>query len=247
MRAFLWILGGNSDGVGLVTQRTTETTVVEDLTRFRFRVDAEIVPETGRVATLIGPGVADVLGAAGLEHPGTGWVTSDAGTIASVPFVNGGPERIVLAGAAADAAAAVAPIVDGAAYEAARIALGEPVGNRDFDESTISHELGPVDSAVDFTKGCYLGQELVARIDSRGRVNQTLRLVKAEGDVPLAGAVLHSNDREVGTVTSAAALYRGKLTVGLARIRHEVEDGSTVVAQVKDELVEATVEAIGQQ
>jgi len=244
MRAFLWILGGSTDAVGLITQRETEAIVVDDLTRFRFRVDAEIALDAGRVATLVGPGIPAVLGAAGLGNPGGGWVTTDAGTVAAVPFVSGGPERIVLTGEAAEAAAAAAPVASAAAYEAARIAVGEPLGNVDFDESTISHELGPVDDAVDFTKGCYLGQELVARIDSRGRVNQTLRQVKTKGDVDLTGATLLFGDREVGTVTSATSLYGGKLTVGLARIRHEVDDGSTITATVNGDHLEVLVEAI---
>lgn len=245
MRAFLWVLGGVESQVGLITQFTTAATVVADLNRFRFRVDAEIALYPGPVATLVGPAATDVLGAAGLKDPGSGWVASGEGIVAAVPFTRGGPERFVLTGEAVAAAAAIAPAVDDSTYEAARIALGEALGNVDFDEGTISHELGPVDEAVDFTKGCYLGQELVARIDSRGRVNQTLRIVKVAGDIVLTGAQLLLEGREVGTVTSATPLYGGKTTVGLARIRREVADGATITAVVDGSPVEATVSAIG--
>ena len=61
------------------------------------------------------------------------------------------------------------------AHDAIRIEAGEPVMGIDLDEATIPQEADVVDGAVDFTKGCYLGQELVARIDSRGHVNRRLR------------------------------------------------------------------------
>jgi folate-binding protein YgfZ len=245
MRAFLWLLGGSADAVGLITQRATQQTVIEDLTRFRFRVNATIEEPEEPVVTLVGPHAAEALAAAGLDHPGSGWVASGSGVVAAVPFVSGGPDRFVLTGTAAGAVAEEVPVVAGGVYETARIALAEPLGNIDFDEGTISHELGPVDEAVDFTKGCYLGQELVARIDSRGRVNQTLRIVKVAGEVALTGALLMAGDREVGTVTSATPLYGGATTVGLARIRHEVEDGATITALIEGSPLEATVSAIG--
>src|SRR3972149_2890141 len=68
-----------------------------------------------------------------------------------------------------------------------RIRAGEPVFGIDVDEDTIPQETGLVGEAVSFTKGCYLGQELVGRIDSRGHVNRMLRRVTIDG-APEAGA-----------------------------------------------------------
>jgi folate-binding protein YgfZ len=100
-------------------------------------------------------------------------------------------------------------------YEARRIRAGVPRMGAELGESTIPAAAGIVDRSVSFTKGCYTGQELVARIDSRGdRVPTKLRRI--EGDVQ-PGDALRDGEREVGTVTSAAE------GVGLAYVRREVE------------------------
>ncbi|MGH9077213.1 MAG: YgfZ/GcvT domain-containing protein [Acidimicrobiales bacterium] len=94
--------------------------------------------------------------------------------------------------------------VDGATYEALRIEAGVPVNGAELTERTIPAEAGIVGRTVSFTKGCYTGQELVARIDSRGsNVARHLRGVLLDGPVP-AGATLESAGKQVGWVTSAA-------------------------------------------
>ena len=100
-------------------------------------------------------------------------------------------------------------------YEDLRIRAGVPRMGRELDESTIPASAGIVDRSVSFTKGCYTGQELVARIDSRGDKVPT-KLRRLSGDAP-AGATLHVGDREVGRITSASA------GAALAYVRREVE------------------------
>ena len=73
--------------------------------------------------------------------------------------------------------------IDGPAYEATRIEAGVPRQGFDIDESTIAQEAYLDRDAVSFTKGCFVGQELVCRIDSRGHVNRLLRRLRA--DVPI--------------------------------------------------------------
>jgi folate-binding protein YgfZ len=111
-------------------------------------------------------------------------------------------------------------------YEALRIRAGVPRMGKELDESTIPASAGIVDRSVSFTKGCYTGQELVARIDSRGDKVPT-KLRRITGDVP-EGATLHLGDREVGHVTSTAA------GVALAYVRREVEPPAHVVARWDD-------------
>jgi folate-binding protein YgfZ len=94
---------------------------------------------------------------------------------------------------------------------------------RELDESTIPASAGIVDRSVSWTKGCYTGQELVARIDSRGDKVPT-KLRRITGEVP-EGATLHVGDREVGHVTSAAA------GVALGYVRREVEPPADAVAR----------------
>jgi len=159
-----------------------------------------------------------------------------------VPFTASQLPRFVLTGDAAVAISQSAIDAAGDAYTSVRIAAGEPLGNVDFDDSTIAHELGPVDDAVDFTKGCYLGQELIARIASRGRVTKRLRTVVTAGALDLTGAVLESPS-PVGTVTSSAPDPTSEGTIGLATIHHEIEDGAQLTARTDQ--AEVTVHVRG--
>lgn len=241
MRAFLWILGRSEAEVGLVTQSSTEAIVVADLTRFRFRVDAAIEVDVRPVATLVGPAGEAALTAADLPRPGHGWELTRSGLVAAVPFTLGELPRYVLVGDAVAAISASAPEAGTLAYESVRIRAGEPLGEVDFNDGTISHELGPVDVAVDFTKGCYLGQELVARIDSRGRVNQNLKGVHSASDQSLLGAKLATAEKEVGTVTSSAPAPGGDGTIGLALVRHEGQGNVAVSASVNGTEISVTI------
>ncbi len=115
------------------------------------------------------------------------------------------------------------------AADAVRIEAGEPLMGVDVDEGTIPQESGLVPEAVAFDKGCYLGQELVARIDSRGHVNRHLRGVKLGSNVlPPSGAELWSGDRPVGAVSTVAESLELRAPVALALVRREVEPGETV-------------------
>jgi tRNA-modifying protein YgfZ len=95
------------------------------------------------------------------------------------------------------------------AYEALRISAGVPAMSAELTEKTIPAEAGQwvVDTSVSFTKGCFTGQELVARIDSRGgNVPRQLRGLLVHGAAaPPAGATLQVDGGDVGTLTSSAA------------------------------------------
>jgi folate-binding protein YgfZ len=107
--------------------------------------------------------------------------------------------------------------------EAERIAAGVPRMGVDLDDSVIPQEAELEVDAVSFTKGCFVGQELVCRIDSRGHVNRFLRRLEFAGaEAPAPGAVILAGDREVGTITSAAAGH------ALGFVRREVEPGAEV-------------------
>jgi folate-binding protein YgfZ len=108
------------------------------------------------------------------------------------------------------AAAAIelgATLVDAAQYEAHRIALGVPQGGLDFSygdafpHETDMDQLG----GVDFTKGCYVGQEVVSRMEHRGTARSRAVPVRYDGAAPAAGAAVTAGDRQVGTMGSAAA------------------------------------------
>lgn len=119
-----------------------------------------------------------------------------------------------------------APAVDArtdAAEDAARIAAGVPRLGADLDTSVIPQEAMLERDAVSFTKGCFIGQELVCRIDTRGHVNRYLRHVVPESDTLVlpVGADITVGERVVGTITSSAP------GIALGYVRREVEPPTT--------------------
>ena len=117
------------------------------------------------------------------------------------------------------------PVAAAADLEVARIRAGWPAMGRELTERTIPAEIaGLVESSVSFTKGCYTGQELVARIDSRGgNVPRPVRLLEIGGDGVSPGAEITVDGRPVGEVTSAAADPDSAATVALGPVHRRVE------------------------
>jgi hypothetical protein len=109
--------------------------------------------------------------------------------------------------AALAAAELGATLVEAGQYEAHRIALGVPQGGADFSygdafpHETDMDQLG----GVDFTKGCYVGQEVVSRMEHRGTARSRAVPVRYDGTAPAPGAAVTAGDRQVGTMGSAAA------------------------------------------
>jgi len=114
--------------------------------------------------------------------------------------------------------------IDEEAHEALRIAAGVPRMGAEITPDTIPAELGQwvIDASVSFTKGCFTGQELVARIDSRGgNVPRHLRGLVLDGPPPAPGEAVEVDGREVGAITSAAVDSASR-TVCLAFVRRSV-------------------------
>jgi tRNA-modifying protein YgfZ len=107
--------------------------------------------------------------------------------------------------------------VDPAVLEIARIEAGYPLFGVDMTDDTIPLEAGIEDRAISFTKGCYVGQEVIIRVLHRGhgRVVRKLVGLRVDGDVPSHGAKIVADGREVGWVTSAASSPRlGPIALG---------------------------------
>ncbi len=114
---------------------------------------------------------------------------------------------------------------DPTAFEALRIQLAIPRLGAEIGESTIPAEVGVVDVSADFTKGCYVGQELVARVDSRGnntpRSMRRMTLNEGADIAGLVGVPITQDGVEVGTITSAAPV--GEAAVVLASIKRAAD------------------------
>ena len=124
------------------------------------------------------------------------------------------------------------------AWEALRIEAGIPTMGRELDGRTIAAEAGLVERTVSFTKGCYTGQELVARLDARGN-RVARRLCGIVLDAPatepggLVGAdltVADGDGKVVGAVTSAAWCPGVGAVAGLAYVHRSVDHGTAVAA-----------------
>jgi tRNA-modifying protein YgfZ len=117
--------------------------------------------------------------------------------------------------------------VDDDELERLRIRAGTPRFGRELDDRVLPAEAGLDRRAIDFEKGCYPGQEPIARQHYRGRVNRTLRVLQLEGDVlPEYDAELTYEGKVVGRVTSAAR--DGDHVIALAYVRVEVPHQATL-------------------
>lgn len=128
---------------------------------------------------------------------------------------------------------------DHSQFTAVRVASGWPLADVDFAEGTLPQELSRDAAAISFTKGCYLGQETVARLDALGRVNKQLVRVRRQGageltkDMPLI-----DGEKTVGTLTSVAKL--GETYAALAMVRRGSNaSGARLQTSAGDVVVEA--------
>ena len=228
--AFLRVLRTGDEEFVLETDAGFGPAVIEGLNRFKLRVKCDVDPLAWRCLAVRGPHAAE-LAAAGTGHV----VVADWPGLPGADLVGESPEG-----------PAGVRQCSPEAYEAVRIEAGIPVMGREIDEKTIPAEVGVVERSVSFTKGCYTGQELVARIDSRGgNVARHLRGVVIAGDgPPAAGATLQSDGKVVGELTSMAASPGLNATVALALVRRAVEPPAEVVMAWAGGSVPARVEAL---
>lgn len=139
--------------------------------------------------------------------------------------------RSMLSPHLADKAAAElgADLVGADQYQVHRIALGVPQGGLDFSygdafpHETDMDQLG----GVDFAKGCYVGQEVVSRMEHRGTARTRAVPVRYDGAAPQAGAAITADDRQIGTMGSAAA-GRGMALLRLDRVAEALSRGETL-------------------
>ena len=127
------------------------------------------------------------------------------------------------------------------AWETLRVEAGVPAWGRELTPAVLMPEAG-MDDAVSYTKGCYVGQEIVARLHARGHANRALRhiLLDEDAPVPPPGATVHVPEdglepgREIGRVTSTVASpKRGGRALALGYIRKEYwADGTRVAVQL---------------
>ena len=212
------------------------------LDRFIIMDDVELADITGTQSGLLiaGPQAASLLAQIGLNpedlEPLTmrtkSWNAADVNIIhAYSPLVPKfelwtSPESTQkLADALQSAGTAVS---EAQSLEWLRILEGTPHYGTDIRDRELPQETGQT-RALHFAKGCYLGQEIVERIRSRGNVHRTFSAFQLEGHLPAAGSLLEADGKQVGELTSVAAIplpehTGGKVQLGLGYVRREALD-----------------------
>ncbi|WP_169980610.1 CAF17-like 4Fe-4S cluster assembly/insertion protein YgfZ [Tautonia rosea] len=116
------------------------------------------------------------------------------------------------------------------AFDAFRIEAGTPASGRDVTEKNLPQELDRNERAISFVKGCYLGQETVARLDALGHVNRLIRGLEIDAETPPpGGSKLFAGEKEVGWIGSSAVSERSGRPIALAYVRtSHVKPGSAV-------------------
>jgi aminomethyltransferase len=121
--------------------------------------------------------------------------------------------------------------VDSEALTHLRILEGTPLYGTDIRDKELPQETGQT-RALHFAKGCYLGQEIVERIRSRGNVHRTFHAFQLAGALPAPGAILESDAKPVGELTSVATipLASGPIKLALGYIRREALERNLAIA-----------------
>lgn len=218
MKAYMETLA-TSDALLMHFEPELRSELPGELARYVFatRVELQDVTDELGLVLVAGEGWRDTAGAAapdGFLHP-TRSVGVDAGYIwaerAAVPGITAALEKL---GARA---------ADEDELESLRISAGVPRWGREMDNKTFPQEAGIDVYAVRYDKGCYLGQEAMAKIHFRGKVNR--RLARLVGEGPMTeGTELRMDDVKVGSVTSATG------PTALALVRYTLEAGDRVDA-----------------
>ncbi len=234
-------IGGDAPELHLDCERVALQALFDQLRRAAIGWQAELHKRTLQEAlfSLVGPTARGVAGAAQLpfeEHLHV--ATTLGGAPARAIATDVGVDVLCAAedgeGVRAALLEAGAQAVTEAAAEAVRVASGRPRYGVDLDDGVIPQEAGLNERAVSFTKGCYVGQETVARLHWRGKPNRHLRGLRLAGPAKDGAALTSAAGKAVGTLSSA--LEHPELGwIALALVRREVEPGATVAVAGADE------------
>ncbi|MGD7706790.1 YgfZ/GcvT domain-containing protein [Microlunatus sp. Y2014] len=220
------VMYGVDDGetFWLHTEPGRAAELVQFLDSMRFMMRVEVTDRSDEYGLVWRPGPAPVG-----DDPPTGAVVRTASAAAPLPDLLGGHEVIVPQSAVPEAL--TEPPAGTWAYEALRIAAGVARVGVDTDARTLPNEAGFLDGAVHLDKGCYRGQETVARVHNLGRPPRRLVLLHLDGSVeqlPEVGAPLTVGDptgRPIGVVGSSARHHElGPIALGLVKRNVPVTD-----------------------
>jgi tRNA-modifying protein YgfZ len=245
MQSDLRVLRPGAEEIVLETEAGARDQVLRHLTMYSIGRDVAVADrsEESVVVSLIGPRSVEIAGTAALpedscEQAAVGGVSClAAGTAEGIDLIAVAGDGERLRGALREAGAVE---VSEEAAEIVRIESGRPRFGAEMGAETMPAEAGIVEDAVSFTKGCYIGQETVARLHYKGKPNRHLRGLRLSAPAA-AGAALRLGEKEVGRLGSAA-VSPALGPIGLAIVRREAEPGTELA--VGEDGVTAEVTAL---
>jgi folate-binding protein YgfZ len=209
-----------------------------DSMRFMLRVDVDDCSAEIAVVSLVGPGTTEALSTLGVSLGGAAYAVSVVDDVVARRMPWPGPDAADLLvprgrlGEVMDRLDAVATAVGMWAFEASRIAAHRPRLGVDTDHRTLPHEVGWIETAVHLGKGCYRGQETVARVHNLGRPPRRLVLLHLDGStehLPSPGATIYDGETAVGFVGTVGRHHDlGPIALGLVRRSTPVDAPLTV-------------------
>jgi folate-binding protein YgfZ len=231
MQADLRVLRISAGEIWLDTEEAALPAVLRHLQMYSVGRDVEIADTTGEraILSLIGPAASEVSGLA--RGNADDHREAEVGGIACRAVTTEDGIDLICAQADAEALRKAllgtgAAAVSAEAAEILRIEAGVPRFGAEMTTSTMPAEAGIVERAVSFTKGCYIGQETVARLHYKGRPNRHLRALRLTAPAA-AGDELRLGEKEVGVIGSAT-VSPALGPIGLAIVRREAEPGTTL-------------------
>ncbi len=224
------------DELLLDTERIALQELFNMIRRFRVGYEVELHKRTLErgLLSLVGPDAIVLAGASELTEEHRNAPVSISGVRALAIRTDVGVDLLCDSEATAELRGGLeqagAIVVSEEAIEALRIERGRPRYGTDLDDTVIPQEAGLNERAVSFTKGCYVGQETVARLYYRGKPNRQLRGLRCSESVRAGDQVLFEG-RPVGQIGSAAVSPRVG-PIALSLVRREAPPGSTVTVGV---------------
>ncbi|HMJ74316.1 MAG TPA: glycine cleavage T C-terminal barrel domain-containing protein [Solirubrobacterales bacterium] len=232
MQADMRVLRTSAEEIWLDTEPEAIAAAQRHLEMYKIGRDVAIADLTGERAmlSLIGPRSVEIASTAALPENASASINISGADCVAVGTADGIDLIVKTADAFAVREALLATgaaAVDAQAAEVLRIEAGAPRFGAEMSAETMPAEAGIVERAVSFTKGCYIGQEPVARLHYKGRPNRHLRGL--ELSAPAApGASLRLGEKEVGRIGSAC-VSPARGPIALAIVRREAEPGAELV------------------
>ena len=231
-------------------------TLAEEIDRFIIMDQVEVVDETENSFCfgLFGPSSRDILSEAGMGelsleehgHAMSGDVvvarelwTGEDGYLLMGPRENADSVWRSLSDAGAKPAGV-------AAFESLTLEAGVPLFGKDMTSAVNPMQAGLEEKAIDFEKGCYIGQEVIAKIKYLGQVNRGLVGLKVSGETtPEAGAAVYFDEKKIGSITRSAYCPTVNAVLAFSYLpRTQMEPGTEVRVACRGDDAKATVESL---